>query len=64
MWSKCGQIWGIQKERPCKVFENQQLTGSFCASGGDSCIGDYRVFMVAIECFVYQQVDRLFRVFK
>ena len=29
-----GQILGIQKERPCRVLNNQQLTRFFCASGG------------------------------
>jgi len=51
MWSKCGQNWGIQKERPCMVLDNQQLTRSFCASGGYSYIGGYRVFLVAIESY-------------
>ena len=32
--TKSDQIWGIQKTRLCKVFENQQLTKSICASGG------------------------------
>lgn len=46
------------------MFENQQLTGSCCASGGYSRIGGYRVFLVAIEYPIFQLVDRLFGVFK
>lgn len=46
------------------MFENQQLTGSCCASGGYSRIGGYRVFLVAIEYPIFQLVDRLYGVFK
>ena len=35
MWSNCGQIWGIQETRLCKVIKNQQLTKSCRASGGN-----------------------------
>ena len=55
--TKCDQIWGIQKTRLCKVFKNQQLTKSCCASDGSQITGGYRVFLVAIELFVYQVVE-------
>ena len=35
MWSNCGQIWGIQETRLCKVIKNQQFTKSCRASGGN-----------------------------
>ena len=34
--TKSDQIWGIQKTRLCKVFENQQLTKPCCAPGGNT----------------------------
>ena len=39
------------------MFENQQLTGPYCASDGSLKIGGYSVFLVAIEGFVYQVVE-------
>ena len=51
------KFWGIQKTRLCKVFENQQLIKSLVCLGREPETGGYSVFLVAIEGFVYQDVE-------
>lgn len=56
MWSKRGQIWGIQKERPCKALEFQQLTRSFCASGGThGSVAEYGKIRQNTVCYYYNK---------